>query len=336
MRSDARHIGRAHAQGLASLAREDVEQGKHDLKSIDGSQLKKLNRIELLELLVEQGEQLESTQEELEAVQARAAHQERIARLAEDAAARLSGILEAAQLAQAQYMQNLRELKAQMGIATETVSAEESIERDYASAGAAPVAMGMPSATAATSVDAGPVASTMAAASAVDPALSADVAASAGAVDFPTTIDDTASDDESAEVSTVVVDLDSLVEGGYYAGAPDNASYGSGSDGAYTQPANGSYPVSGSGAGSTAYPSTASGGYSYGTNTAAYPSGYGSASGYGYANSYAYPSSPAVDASGAGAGAGAGAYGGGYPYQSDGSLNAKYAATYYDMGGEPE
>lgn len=95
------------------------------MKSIDGNQLKKLSRVELLELLVEQGEQLESTQEKLAVMEARAAHQERIARLAEDAAARLSGILEAAQLAQAQYMQNLRELKAQMGVTTETVSTEE-------------------------------------------------------------------------------------------------------------------------------------------------------------------------------------------------------------------
>ena len=93
---------------------------------IDENQLKRLNRLELLELLVEQGEQLERTQQALAVAEARAAHQERIARLAEDAAARLSGILEAAQLAQSQYNQNLRELKAQMGIKSETVSGDDS------------------------------------------------------------------------------------------------------------------------------------------------------------------------------------------------------------------
>lgn len=92
----------------------------------DENQLKRLNRLELLELLVQQGEQLERTQEALAVAEARAAHQERIARLAEDAAARLSGILEAAQLAQSQYNQNLRDLKAQMGIKSESVSHDDS------------------------------------------------------------------------------------------------------------------------------------------------------------------------------------------------------------------
>lgn len=75
-----------------------------------------LNRVELLELLVEQGEQLEKMQKEVEKARAQAALQERIARLAEDAVARLAGMLEGAQLAQAQYEENLRDLKAEVGI----------------------------------------------------------------------------------------------------------------------------------------------------------------------------------------------------------------------------
>lgn len=76
--------------------------------------------MELLELLVEQGEQLERTQEALVAAETRATQQERIARLAEDAISRLAGILEAAQLVQFQYSTKLRELKAEMGLKTET------------------------------------------------------------------------------------------------------------------------------------------------------------------------------------------------------------------------
>lgn len=82
--------------------------------------LRKLDRLELLELLVEQGEQLERTQEALVAAETRATQQERIARLAEDAISRLAGILEAAQLVQFQYSTKLRELKAEMGLKTET------------------------------------------------------------------------------------------------------------------------------------------------------------------------------------------------------------------------
>lgn len=97
--------------------------------------LPKLNRVELLELLVEQSEQLERLQEELAQAQAQAALQERIARLAEDAMARLAGMLEASQLAQHQYMKNLRELKSEMGIATEASEQEQSaLTASYAAA----------------------------------------------------------------------------------------------------------------------------------------------------------------------------------------------------------
>lgn len=115
---------------MAQQKREDRQVSKEaDLK------LPKLNRVELLELLVEQGEQLERTQEELARAQAQAALQERIARLAEDAMARLAGMLEAAQLAQRQYMQNLRELKVEMGIATEVSEREQSaLTASYAAA----------------------------------------------------------------------------------------------------------------------------------------------------------------------------------------------------------
>ena len=86
----------------------------------DNKSLRKLDRLELLELLVEQGEQLERAQEALAAAETRATQQERIARLAEDAISRLAGILEAAQLVQFQYSTKLRELKAEMGLKTET------------------------------------------------------------------------------------------------------------------------------------------------------------------------------------------------------------------------
>lgn len=76
--------------------------------------------MELLQLLVEQGEQLEKTQEALHAAEERARQQERVARLAEDAVSKLAGVLEAAQIAQTQYTDKLRELKVQMGLKTET------------------------------------------------------------------------------------------------------------------------------------------------------------------------------------------------------------------------
>lgn len=90
--------------------------------------LRQLNRVELLELLVEQGEHLDRVQAELAETQARALHQERIARMAEDAVSRLAGILEAAQLVQEHYTQNPRELKAQMGIATERKDVTAAVE----------------------------------------------------------------------------------------------------------------------------------------------------------------------------------------------------------------
>lgn len=101
------------------------------MAKFDNTQLSKLNRQELLELLVEQGEQLERTQEELAITKARATYQERIARLAEDAAARLSGILEAAQLAQQQYSQNLKDLKSAMGVTAESVSTDDGSDQTY-------------------------------------------------------------------------------------------------------------------------------------------------------------------------------------------------------------
>lgn len=87
--------------------------------------LKKMDRLELLQLLVEQGEELERTQEALKAAEARAAHQERIARMAEDAVSKLAGILEAAQMHQETYSRRLKDLKAEMGLKTETVFGEE-------------------------------------------------------------------------------------------------------------------------------------------------------------------------------------------------------------------
>lgn len=86
--------------------------------------LQKFDRHELLELMLAQAEELEHTQQALREAEARAAHQERIARMAEDAVARLAGILEAAQLHQEHYSMKLRELKAEMGLKVEAACSE--------------------------------------------------------------------------------------------------------------------------------------------------------------------------------------------------------------------
>lgn len=221
------------------------------MKSIDGSQLKKLNRIELLELLVEQGEQLEQAQEQLILVEARAAHQERIARLAEDAAARLSGILEAAQLAQAQYMQNLRELKAQMGVINETVSNEEGSSENGAPASvtADPAAV----ADTVNAVSAAAFAANAASiASAMGDANAADAATEPSAPEAQAAEN---ADDEIEEVSIVTVDVPENQTPYYPSTAATGYGYGS---------------VAASGA------------------TGTYSSGYDATTSYGYANPYAY------------------------------------------------
>ncbi len=137
MRADAGHTGRPPAQagaerignrhsGLEGLNERVVNgvsahrggtsrEERLEPMEIDKT-LRKLGRVELLELLVEQGEELERVQAELEATKARAAHQERIARLAEEAVSRLTGLLEAAQLCQESYSQRLKELRVEMGL----------------------------------------------------------------------------------------------------------------------------------------------------------------------------------------------------------------------------